>query len=260
MYIEFDGFELARALKGPERDALAEALVGCTFYPAESVDDEGFAIESVNPDTARVGVRTSAGKPHDVPLTRGVVASSPGVRAAIVRMRALLEAPEPQDVATLRAAGVNVEMTRADAKFLATALTWRDLPDQQDRFAFWSITKRHGLSDLLAATVRKWAGLVRGPMPADLAIRLVLSQRAAKEYDRALETVAVGLADPASNSQQHGILLTQQAVVLLDMYDETGDQTSLSRACDAYRSALRIDPQSPYLRRVAGRIDRYGGC
>jgi len=260
MYLELDGFELARALKGPERDALAQALVGCTFYPAESVDDDGFVIEAVNPDNAHVGVRTSAGKPHNVPLSRGVVASTPSVRAAVGRARAPLQAPEPRDVAALQAAGVHLEMTREDAKFLATALTRRDLPDQQDRFAFWSIAKRHGLLDLLAVTVRKWADLVQGPMPADLAIQLVVTQRAAQDYELALETVLCGLGDPWLLSSQHCILLTQRSAILLDMYDQTGERTLLTEACDAYKSALSIDPQSPYLRRVAARLERYGGC
>lgn len=256
MHIELDGFEIARVLSGPDRDALAEALVGCTFYVADSTDDDGFIIEAVDPTAARVTVRTSSGKPHDIQLVRGTVESTPDVQKPIDRERARVEAPDPKDITILRTAGVDKDISRGDAQALAATLLQRDLPDQQARFAFWSTAKRNGLLDLLSVAVRKWATLVRGQMPADLAIQFVNVQRAARQPEHALCTVEQGLADPFVLPSQRGILLTQRLALLLDLYDQTGDRMLLAQADEAYASALSVDPQSAHLQRAKARLDR----
>lgn len=257
MHIELDGFEIARLLRGPERRSLAEALVGCTFFVADSVGDDGFIIEAVDPTAARVTVRTSAGKPHDIQLARGSVAPTPTVQDSIDRDRARSETPDPKDMSVLNAVGVEKELTHHDARTLAKTLLQHDLPNQDERFAFWSTAKRNGLYELLLVTLRKWATLVRGPMPADLAIQLTKVHRVARDFEDALGTVKIGLADPAALPFQQAILLTQRMAVLLDVHDITNDPAKLISAQEAYELAVSIE-NSPYLEKVKARLDRSG--
>lgn len=256
MQQEINGFEIARALNGPESGALAAALVNCTFYPRRDKDGDGFLINATDADSGSVTVRTSNGSPCTVKVASGAVAPSLEVVAAIDSYRARAKAPYADDMTAILQAGIQITPSREDAAALVRLLRSDGIPDQDDRFSILGILERYRLVDLYHSTVRKWASQIFGPLPSDLAIKLAKIQRDADEIEAALVTLERGLSHDEVFSMQLGILLTQQAAVLLDYYERTGDLDALARAWRSYRAGLEIEPKSSHLAWVRARLDR----
>ena len=251
MQAEIDGQTIATILKGPDGDAMAVALVGCVFFTDNSDD---FAIEAADAATESVIVKATSGTPVSRPVATGSVVPSERVQVLADSYRARAAAPRPNDVRTLREAGVTASMSREDTAVLARILARTDLPNELERSAAVKVMAEHRLQLLRIETVRKWLKLVIGPVPLDLNIQTAWCQRKLDKPEAALQTLDRVLDEVRRMPGQQVIPLTQMAATLIDLYDATGDADYLLRARRSYEEAFGVAGKSSHLRRVRNHL------
>lgn len=242
-------------MNGVGGDTIAATLIGCSFQTqkSEEAEDDGFPILAVDISSSKVTVRSSNGSASSVPLGRGHVEMTDAANSLVNQVRDRLAAPYPDDVKVLRENEIDVEMTQSDAVIVARALSDSGVPNERQRFDVLNILKRYDLRDHVYSLTRKWA-LRSQPIPPDVAIQLVKCQRYDGDIEAALHTLAVSLDDDSVTQKQRSVLLTQNAAVLLDLYERSANYSDLRGARKAYATAFEIDPASKHLARVAARL------
>ncbi len=245
-------------MNGAGGDKIAAALVGCTFQTptSEQEGEDGFPILAVDAGTGQATITMSNGSAAPVHLGRGKVELNRAAADAVDEVRDRLAAPYPDDAKTLRDAGIEAVLGRSDAIIVARALCDQGVPSERQRFDVLDILKHHDLGDQVHALVRQWAEASR-PVPLDVAIQLATCQRRAGDAAAARRTIETSMADAPVSRKQLGILLTQHAAVLLDLYEEAGAYADLMKARQSYAEAMTIDPDSGHLARVGARLNSY---
>lgn len=158
------------------------------------------------------------------------------------------------DFSLLASYGIRKVTCAEDAQAIARTIDREDLPPTEDRVELVKLLRKYEELDPLHSTLRNWIQLIPAdkPVPTDLAIRGAESFREQRYPSEAVTLIDRALRWSNHETNSVGILHTQRAANLLNIFEIHGTLRARAEAWKSIKEAQSIQ-ETPHLIRVKRR-------